>query len=74
MIICILENLELLKGHNLNVVFCWVPGHDGIVGNKEEDSIAKKALNAELDNCPIPVSDLKPVLTSYIQNMAHGIG
>lgn len=65
-IIRILEKLEHLKNRDLNVVFCWIPGHVGLSSNEKADSAAKKALSEVVTKCQIPISDIKPVLNSYI--------
>ena len=40
----VLECLSELATHN-SVQLVWVPGHEGILGNKRDDKLAKKGAN-----------------------------
>lgn len=64
----ILEKVDHLTKLNLDIIFCWVPGHVGLTGNEKADNAAKGALDEEISECEIPVSDIKPVLSSYIMD------
>lgn len=60
--------MEQLKDQGLNLVFCWVPGHVGLKGNKKVDSAAKRTLREDVIECPIPAFDFSAdsVVLSYI--------
>ncbi|GBM59571.1 hypothetical protein AVEN_268748-1 [Araneus ventricosus] len=61
----VLKSLSLyinLLEQGFNILFCWIPGHDGIVGNEKAD-IAAKSANAIM--CPfVSVEDISEVLKS----------
>lgn len=44
--------------NGINIEFCWVPGHSGILGNEIVDSIAKLTENVEFSDFKVPYTDL----------------
>lgn len=40
----------------------------GFPGNEQADKTAKEALQFNVTECKIPATDLKPLLTQYINN------
>ena len=57
--------LDVLLKHNelaeLNrIVFCWLPSHVRIKGNKKADIAAKSALTLNISDLKIPFTDLNP--------------
>ena len=47
-------------------VFCWVPSHTGIKGNKKADSAAKSALELPRAKVGVPYNDFKHCINQYI--------
>lgn len=68
LIVDILRKVAYLTKLNVDIIFCWVPGHVGLPGNEKADNAAREALNREIAECHIPVSDIAPVLCSYISD------
>ena len=68
-IIEILEWIYLIESRGSNISLCWSPAHVGIKGNERADSLAKAATsNPSIVNCPIPASDMFPVIKSAVIN------
>ena len=44
-IIRVLEKYNQLLSRGKDIIFCWIPSHVGIKGNKEADEDAKQALS-----------------------------
>ena len=49
-----------LKNVGKEVIFCWLPSHIGITGNRKADQAAKRALDQEPD-VSFPHTDLLPL-------------
>ena len=60
------------KHHDLaecnEIVYCWIPSHIGIAGNKNVDQKAKDSLNLHPTNILLPYSNFKPFINRYIVN------
>jgi ribonuclease HI len=64
----IVEILERLLNTGVCITFVWVPSHIGIAGNTAADATAKAGLCLQISNSLIPYSDLKPLITSHLNN------
>jgi len=53
-----LKNYTALVNTGRTILLCWVPGHDGITGNKQTDDVAKMALHSSISAVKYPRSDL----------------
>ena len=62
----------LEKHHELSElnekVYCWIPSHIGIAGNKSVDQKAKDSLNLHPTNFSIPYANFKSFINRYILN------
>jgi hypothetical protein len=67
-IVEILERLHELLSTGVCITFVWVPSHIGIAGNTAADAMAKAGLCLQISNSLIPYSDLKPLITSHLNN------
>ena len=68
-IIEILEWMYLIESRGSNISLCWSLAHVGIKGNERADSLAKAATsNPSIVNCPLPASDMFPVVKSAVIN------
>ena len=65
-LIQILELYTEMTREGREIVFIWVPGHVGIMGNSAADSSAKDALDGDISVELIPFSYLKPHTNKYI--------
>lgn len=55
---------------NFSIFFCWVPGHICLSGDEKVDIAVKEAFSLSISECQMPTSDLRPVIKSYIINVA----
>ena len=62
--ICIKIHKLTVSGNSIN--FIWIPSHIGITGNSLADSEAKAALQLPVTNLPVPYSDFKGLIKSYV--------
>ena len=71
--------LDVLLKHNglaerNSIVFCWLPSHVGIRGNKKADIAAKSALTLNISDLKIPFTDFKPSINTFIiSGRCHGM-
>ena len=49
-----------------DIVFCWVPSHNGIKGNQKADFATKSALDLPRTKVGVPYSDFKHCISQYI--------
>ncbi|GFV06919.1 pggt1b [Trichonephila clavipes] len=73
-VVCtILHITSRLYSKGFDIVFCWLPSHVGIIGNKQADSAAKSATT----HLPlaVPLSDMKRVIMHHILRSGrnHGV-
>ncbi len=68
LLIQVLEELTALGSLGVHIVFCWIPSHIGIKGNGKVDGAAKAASSLEVEDLPLPYSDLRPYIRKYIQS------
>ena len=64
----ILTKVHQLQNQFYHIIFCWVPGHVGLLGNERADAAAKDALKQVVNKCQIPPSEIKPFINAYILN------
>ena len=64
----ILEKCTRLAGRGQLLIFIWCPSHIGISGNETADSLAKQALALSITQLPVPYTDLKPYIKSFIKS------
>lgn len=67
LIVTILNRLHNLSNENINIKFCWIPGHSGFTGNEKADQVARRTSQAEKANCKLPPTDIKPLIHNYIK-------
>ncbi|ELT93673.1 hypothetical protein CAPTEDRAFT_224783 [Capitella teleta] len=51
------------------VVFVWCPSHLGILGNEVADRLAKQALVMPVTKLPLPQTDYKSPIRSYVKSL-----
>ena len=71
--ICHIMNLLwLLSNKGTRVRFCRIPSHCGIDGNEKVHQLAKETLDQDIDPlASVLYTDLKPLVTSYIQKLVQ---
>ena len=65
---CLKLNIHNLIKEGNKLTFMWIPSHIGIQGNEIADSLAKEALNLQIDNRltpKLPYSDFRPKIKEY---------
>jgi len=66
-VVNIKEKCHYLLSSGKRIVFLWVPGHVGILGNEKADQAAKNALGEEHSQASyISHHDLRPTINKYI--------
>lgn len=68
LVLSALEWFYILHRRGYGVQFCWVPGHIGVAGNERADALAREAAGRPAVPCPVPCTDLFPVLRVVILN------
>ena len=71
--ICHIMNLLWsLSDKGTHVRFCWIPSHCGIDGNERMDQETKETLDQDIDPlASVHYTDMKPLVNSYIEKLAH---
>jgi hypothetical protein len=67
-IVEISERQHKLLSTGVCITFVWVPSHIGIAGNTAANATAKAAICLQISNSLIPYSDLKPLISSHLNN------
>ena len=62
--ICV--KLQSLITHNYNVIFCWVPSHIGIPGNRRADAAAENTKQLPITHISVPYTDLTSLIYTHI--------
>lgn len=62
-----LQEAERLSSEN-RIVFCWVPGHAGILGNEKADRLAGEGRELVPEDVPIPAQDITRWATEEIRH------
>ena len=62
----ILMSNSMLLDVGKEIVYCWIPGHVGIVGNDKADYFAKQALTHTITDYTLPYGDFRPLINDFI--------
>ena len=65
----VIRNCVFLNIAKNDIVFCWVPSHTDIKGNKKADSAAKSALDLLRAKVGVPYTDFKHLI--YLFHLAR---
>ena len=65
----IMRFLVFLHTVHKTVIFCWLPSHMGISGNKCDDSAAKAALQKDVSACLISYTDAYQYISQYVSDL-----
>ena len=65
----IMRFLVFLHTVHKTVIFCWLPSHMGISGNKRADSAAKAALPKDVSDCLISYTDAYQYISQYVRDL-----
>ena len=66
LILDIIVRIHHLISGGCEIKFIWLPSHMGVPGNTAVDGAAKAALNLPASATPVPWSDFKPIVNSFI--------
>ncbi|WP_179116290.1 ribonuclease H family protein, partial [Solemya velum gill symbiont] len=68
LILQIIELYHTLQSKGKSLIFCWIPGHTGILGNEIADRAAKLALLDPIAITHVPYHDFRPLIQQYIHS------
>ena len=57
---------------NKDIIFCWIPSHNGIRGNEKADSAVKSALDLPRVKVDVPNIDFKHHINQYVLSTCNG--
>ena len=69
LVLKVLEVHHRVVERGKSVRFCWVPGHVGIQGNEDADTVAKAGLNEPLGDVRVPYTDVTPIVNRSVRRV-----
>ena len=62
----VIRKCVVLNFANKDIIFCWIPSHNGISGKEKADSAANSALDLPRVKVGVPNTDFKHHIKQYI--------